>query len=407
TVDTNLQKAADQAVQNTLRREGRARHADQAALVSMETDGAVRALVGGKDYGDSQFNRASHALRQPGSSFKPYVYLTALMNGYRADSVVVDGPVGCGRWSPRNYSGGFSGSMRVQDALMRSINTVAVKLSLQVGREKVLDTVAKAGISGVQKTCSMALGDTGITPLSHTGGYAVFASGGLSVKPYAIEEIHNSRGELVYSRERDAPARVQVFPREKVEELNRMLALVVTSGTGRRAQLDFTSAVGKTGTSSSFRDAWFMGFTGQYVTGVWFGNDNFTPMARVTGGSLPAGTWKDYMVFAHTNHNIPVIPGLQPHPEQIAEQQRLESLQRSFASTAPAAANNPRKLSADTRKALETLAARLKEASQRRLEPVEPQQAGATRKGASATRPGDDGPAQAGASPDQRANLSR
>ncbi|MEC9368570.1 MAG: PBP1A family penicillin-binding protein [Pseudomonadota bacterium] len=412
TVDTNLQKAAEQAVQNTLRRDGRSRHADQAALVSMETDGAVRALVGGKDYGESQFNRATHALRQPGSSFKPYVYLTALLNGFKPTTIVVDGPVGCGRWSPRNYSGGFSGSMQMQEALMRSINTVAVKLSLQVGREKLLDTVNKIGLAGIQKTCSMALGDTGITPLQHTGGYAVFASGGLTTNPYAIDEVTNSRGELVYSHERDAPKREQLFDRSKIEDLNRMLALVVTSGTGRRAQLEFTSAVGKTGTSSSFRDAWFMGFTGQYVTGVWFGNDNYTPMARVTGGSLPAATWHEYMVFAHQTRNVPLIPGLQPHPGQIAEQQRLDALPRTFASTAqPGSSSASRKLSPDTKKTLEAIANRLKESSQRKLDPSggAPAQPPAG-KGAANTRPdGSSASTPAGPSPssDHRADLTR
>jgi len=354
TVDIGLQKAAEESIQNILRQHGRARRTKQGALVSMEKDGAVRALVGGRDYGESQFNRATHAYRQPGSSFKPYVYLTALENGYTPDTTVVDGYVQCGRWSPRNYSGGYRGALPMKHALMRSLNTVAVRLSLDVGREKVLANVHKIGHTHVKKTCSMALGDTGLTLLAHTGGYAVFANGGMSVKPYAIEEVRNSHGKILYIHERDEPAQVRLFERSKIEQLNSMLALVVSSGTARRAQLPFTWAVGKTGTSSAWRDGWFMGFTGQYVTGTWFGNDDYSPTGRVTGGNLPAMAWKDYMMRAHTDYNIPQIPGLPVHPGQIAEQKRLEQLQQLDARVA---ASNPslRKISPETINALEAL----------------------------------------------------
>ncbi len=327
TIDPELQKLADEAVTSTLNQYGRARRARQAALVSMETDGAVRALVGGKDYGDSQFNRATAALRQPGSSFKPYVYLTALQNGYGLRSRVVDGPVSCGRWSPKNYSGGYRGAMTLETALAKSINTIAVKLSLQIGREKVLENIKKMGIEGPRKSCSMALGDTGITPLSHTAGFAHFANGGKRVRPYAVTEIRTESGRVVYNRETDEPEPPQIFERENIEKLNRMLATVVTNGTGGRARLEFTHAAGKTGTSSSYRDAWFMGFTGKYVTGVWFGNDSYRPMGRVTGGNLPAMTWQKYMAKAHANYDIPTIPGLEPHPVQVEARQRLAQQQ--------------------------------------------------------------------------------
>lgn len=362
TVDIGLQKAAESSIQNILRKHGRARRAKQGALVSMERDGAVRALVGGRDYGESQFNRATHSYRQPGSSFKPYVYLTALENGYTPNSTVVDGFVSCGRWSPRNYSGGYRGAMPMKHALMRSLNTVAVKLSLSVGREKVLANVHKIGLTNVKKTCSMALGDTGITLLSHTGGYAVFANGGMSVKPYAIEEIRNSFDKILYVRERDEPKPKRIFERSKIEQLNSMLALVVSSGTARRAQLPFTYAVGKTGTSSAWRDGWFMGFTGQYVTGTWFGNDDYSPTGRVTGGNLPAMAWKDYMVVAHATYNIPQIPGLPIHPGQIAEQQRLKQLQQLDARLA---ASNPtlRRMPPETVAAIEALGSLFREST--------------------------------------------
>ncbi|MFP3921534.1 MAG: transglycosylase domain-containing protein [Dichotomicrobium sp.] len=322
TVDPELQNYANEAVKGTLDRYGRSRRTSQGALVSMETDGAVRAIVGGRDYGESQFNRATRAKRQPGSSFKPYVYLTALQNGYTPRSRVVDGPVHCGRWSPKNYSGGYRGAMTLEHALAKSINTIAVKLSLEIGRDKVLENIEKVGITGPRKSCSMALGDTGITPLSHTAGMAHFASGGKRVRPYAISEIRTETGELVYDRDRDEPEPPQIFERETVETLNRMLKTVVEAGTGGRARLEFTHVSGKTGTSSSYRDAWFMGFTGKYVTGVWFGNDSYRPTSRVTGGNLPAMTWKDYMQKAHANYDIPTIPGLEPHPVQVEARQR-------------------------------------------------------------------------------------
>ncbi len=323
TVDPELQKVADDAVKSTLDQYGRSKRAQQAALVSMETDGAVRALVGGRDYGDSQFNRATAALRQPGSSFKPYVYLTALQNGYTPRSRVVDGPVSCGRWSPKNYSGGYRGAMTMETALAKSINTIAVKLSLTIGREKVLENLSKMGIEGPRASCSMALGDTGITPLSHTAGMAHFANGGKRVRAYAITEIRTEGGQVVYDRSVDEPEPAQIFDRETVEQLNRMLGSVVTAGTGRRAQLEFTHSAGKTGTSSSYRDAWFMGFTGKYVTGVWFGNDSYRPMGRVTGGNLPAMAWHKYMVQAHANYDIPTIPGFEPHPVQVEARRQL------------------------------------------------------------------------------------
>jgi len=334
----------------------------------METDGAVRAMVGGKDYGESQFNRAAHAYRQPGSSFKVYVYLTALENGFTPKSIVSDGPVSCGRWSPRNYSGGYRGRMTVRKALAKSINTIAVKLSLKVGREKVLANLTKMGIRHLKKTCSLALGDNGMTPLEHTGGYAVFAAGGLEVRPYAIEEIRTlTGGNVIYNHERDGPPRKQIFERKVIEQLNSMLQSVVLEGTGRASQLDYTYSSGKTGTSSAWRDAWFMGFTGQYVTGVWLGNDDFTPMARVTGGSFPARTWKAYMMAAHDTDNIAQIPGLPVHPIQAAEQERIAAVlaQNATPGTELVAAPAPesvKDMTSATRQVLENLSVLLKDA---------------------------------------------
>ncbi len=367
TVDVGLQKLAEDAIDQSFEREARNARATQAALVSMDTDGAVRVIFGGRDYDDSQFNRATHGARQPGSSFKPYVYLTAIENGIKPTKVMSDTAPTCGNWSPSNYGGGVSGrSMTLYEALQRSVNTIAVRLSLDVGREKVLETAHKIGLTAVKKTCSMALGDTGIAPLDHTAGFAVFANGGLAARPYAIVELRNTRDELVYSRERDEPSPPRLFKREHIETLNTMLERVVSEGTGSAAKLDFTYAAGKTGTSSGPRDVWFVGFTGQYVTGVWFGNDDFSEMASgTTGGHLAAPTWHTYMVTAHTSMDIPQLPGLSVHPRQVEEKQRLAEVRRDEPLTAGAVrttADTAKRIPPKTFKALTALSKFLKEA---------------------------------------------
>jgi penicillin-binding protein 1A len=369
TVDTGLQKMAENALEDTIAQSGRARHFEQGAMIVMENDGAVRALVGGKDYGESQFNRATHAYRQPGSSFKPYVYLTAFETGkYSPTTVVNGGGAACGHWAPKNFAAGESNRMMLKDALAHSINTIAVKVSLDVGREKVLATMNKLGITRLKKTCSLALGDQGLTPLEHVTNYAVFASGGLEVHAYGIEEIQGLASEQVlYNHDRDEPPRKQIFSRKSVEMLNTMMQQVVTGGTGRAAQLDFTYSIGKTGTSSAFRDAWFMGITGQYVAGVWLGNDDYTPMSRVTGGSFPAQTWHTFMVQAHDTDNIAQIPGIAVHPTQAAEQARIAAAAAqnatATAETAPAPApESVKDMSAATRQVLEKISTLLKDA---------------------------------------------
>jgi penicillin-binding protein 1A len=335
TVDLDMQRAAQQALVATLRSTGRRANPFTGALVAMEPDGAVRAIVGGIDYGESQFNRATRARRQPGSSFKIYVYATALENGYTPRTLVRDASSSCGNWAPKNYSGSYGSgrSLTMTDAFKVSLNTTAADLSFKVGRDKVLEMTRRLGVRGVRRTCSMALGDTGITPLQHTAAYATFANGGKLTRPYAVLELINSKGEVIYSRERDEPEAPQVVPRRVAEMMNQMMLAVVSEGTGRRAILPFTHAVGKTGTSSGWRDAWFVGFTGALVTGVWVGHDDFRPMwlagGGVTGGTLPTQAWHSFMSVVHVNRNIPTIPGLTPHPTQVAEQQRLAELKRT------------------------------------------------------------------------------
>jgi penicillin-binding protein 1A len=255
--------------------------------------------------------------------------------------------------------------MTLRTALAKSINTVAVKLSLEVDRQTVLDDLEKMGVKHLKKTCSMALGDNGMTPLEHVGAWGVFASGGLSIRPYGIEEISTIGGQLLYSHDRDEPKPKQIFKPEAVATLNSMLQTVVDAGTGRRARLDYTNAAGKTGTSSNYRDAWFMGFTGKYVTGVWYGNDNFSPMGRVTGGSFPAQTWKTFMDAAYDGDNIPTAPGVKPHPRQIAERQRIAAVMSQNTSAdrpVPPPVDTSKDMSKATRKVLGTIATLLQEA---------------------------------------------
>jgi penicillin-binding protein 1A len=317
-IDLNLQKHTEDAIENSLRQYGHEYHAKQAAAVLMDTDGAVRAMVGGRDYGESQFNRATDAMRQPGSSFKPYVYATALMHGFKPTSVVVDSPVCIGNWCPHNFSGGFSGAVTLTQAITRSINVIPVKLSIalgngnpKAGRALIRQTARAAGLrTPLPDTPSMPIGADEVTVLDHTGGYTMFPNGGMSATPHAILEVRTGPGELVFRWDRDGKKPTRVLPVQVATDMNQMMNHVVEEGTAKRAALDGIQAAGKTGTTNAFRDAWFMGFTGNYVCGIWFGNDDYTPTNRMTGGSLPAQTWHEIMTYAHQGIELKQIPGL-------------------------------------------------------------------------------------------------
>ena len=306
TVNLPLQTAAQNIINEELAANGEKYDISQGAAVVMSPDGAVRAIVGGKDYEESQFNRATDALRQSGSSFKPFVYMAALLNGYSPDDKVVDGPVAVGNWAPRNYSNKYKGRTTLTSALAHSYNSIPVKIMIDIGRSAIINTAHLAGIKGELETWApMVLGTSALSLMDLTTGYIPFASGGFPATPYAVLEIRRSNGDILYARDGEAtmPPR-RVFPEEKVAELNTMLSAVVKSGTGRRADLGFAPQGGKTGTNQGYRDAWYIGYTGHYVTGVWYGNDDFTPMDEVTGGLLPAPTWKRIMLEAER--------GLQP-----------------------------------------------------------------------------------------------
>ncbi|HEX3429811.1 MAG TPA: PBP1A family penicillin-binding protein [Rhizomicrobium sp.] len=299
TLDPALEDAARHALARTLNAKGRHARAHEGAIVVMRTDGAVPALIGGRDYDSSAFNRATQAKRQPGSAFKPFVYLAALENGMSPFDTRDDSPIDINGWSPTNYNGQSYGTVTLADALAHSINTVTAGLAQDVGIDKVIDAAHRCGItSPLQANPSLALGTSDVTPLELTTAYATFASGGLRVAPYFVTAVEDNAHHLLYQR-RPAPE-PRAIATNVDRDLTMMLYGVITEGTGRSAALPGREAAGKTGTTQDYRDAWFVGFTPDYVTGVWVGNDNNSPMRNVTGGTLPAAIWKDVMVAAES-----------------------------------------------------------------------------------------------------------
>ncbi len=298
TMDSQMQRIAQRGIRKTIDRYGRSRKIGQAALVAMTPNGAVRTLIGGYNYGKSQFNRAFQALRQPGSAFKLFVYLAALENGMAPGDSIIDRPLSVGKWRPRNYGGKYQGTVTLRDAIAKSINTVAVRITEKVGREKVIELARRLGITSDMKSHpSLALGASEVSLFELTAAYSVIANGGYSVWPHAITEIRNRDDEVLYRRVASASA-VLVKP-HIVRQADDLLHSVVLRGTGKAAHPGWRVA-GKTGTSQQFRDAWFVGYTGDLVTGVWMGNDNGSPMKRVTGGGHPARLWKKFMQRVNT-----------------------------------------------------------------------------------------------------------
>ena len=317
-LDTDMQKATDLAVENSLRQYGQEYHARQAATVLMDVEGSVRAMVGGRDYGASQFNRATDAMRQPGSSFKPYVYATALQHGFKPTSIVVDAPICLGNWCPHNYGRGYAGSMTLMQALTASINTIAVRLSVAIGdgnpklgRARIIKNAHDMGIrTPLPDTPSLPIGADEVTVLDHTGAHATFPNLGKAVTPHAILEVRTGGGELIWRYDRDGPKPRQVLSPQVAGDMIKMMNNVVENGTGRRARLDGISAAGKTGTTNNYRDAWFVGYTANFVCAVWFGNDDYASTNRMTGGSLPAMTWQKIMAYAHQGIELKQLPGV-------------------------------------------------------------------------------------------------
>jgi penicillin-binding protein 1A len=323
-IDMNVQRAAEETIENQLRQFGRDYHATQAATVVSDLDGGVRAMVGGRDYGASQFNRAVDAYRQPGSSFKPYVYTTALLNGFKPTSIVVDGPVCLGNWCPQNYGHSYSGSVTLTQAITRSINVVPVKLSIAIGnnpknqwdaakrgRAKIVEVARRFGIKApLPDTPSLPIGADEVTILEHAVAYATFPNRGKAVTPHSVLEVRTGAGDLVWRWDRDGPKPRLAIPASVAADMAGMMSHVVSEGTARRAALDGIPTAGKTGTTNAYRDAWFVGYTGNFTCAVWFGNDDYSATNRMTGGSLPAQTWHDIMVAAHQGVEIKELAGV-------------------------------------------------------------------------------------------------
>lgn len=309
TLNPKIQQVAEQSLSKTLTSSGEKVHASQGAVVVLSPDGAVRAMVGGADYGSSQYNRAVQAQRQPGSSFKPFVYLAGVENGLRPDDMVEDAPITIGKWSPENFDHKYRGMVTLREAVAASLNTVAVRVSERAGRDHVIEVAHRLGITAeLQDSPSLALGtqETALLPL--VSAYAPFANGGQGVTPYGIRDVVTRDGVTIYQH--PSSERGQVIRPQDVAIMNDLLSGVVDYGTARNAAFG-RPAAGKTGTSADYRDAWFVGYTADYITGVWVGNDDNSPMKRVTGGSLPATVWKNVMVAAHQGvavHSLPSAP---------------------------------------------------------------------------------------------------
>ncbi|ACL62259.1 transglycosylase domain-containing protein [Methylobacterium nodulans] len=308
TVDPVLQAAAEKALVDELNQKGARYNVAQGAVVAMRPDGAIRALVGGRDYAQSQFNRATTAKRQPGSAFKPFVYLAAVERGLTPDTVREDSPVSIKGWSPENYSRSYAGPVTLRDALAHSLNTVAVKLGMEVGPKAVVQTAQRLGItSPLQANASIALGTSEVTPLELVGAYAAFANGGTGVIPYVIASVKTTNGKIVYKRSPTGLGRV-IDP-NAVGMMNAMLHEVFVSGTARKGDIPGMDLAGKTGTSQDFRDAWFVGYSTSLVAGVWLGNDDGEPTKRVSGGNLPVEVWNRFMTTALRNDKVAALPG--------------------------------------------------------------------------------------------------
>ncbi|CDX33538.1 Penicillin-binding protein [Mesorhizobium sp. ORS 3359] len=307
TVDLNLQKLAEQSIRRLIDESGKKLNVTQGALVSIDDSGAVRAMVGGYDYSTSQFDRASEARRQPGSAFKPFVYMAALEAGRTPDSIRNDAPIKIGKWTPDNYGGKYYGKVTLATALAKSLNSVAAQLTMEVGPDAVVEAAHRMGIqSDLQANTSIALGTSEVTPLELTSAYVPFANGGYKPDIHFIQRITTANGKVLYEGSTGSASRV--IKADIVGMMNSMMTGTVEVGTAKKAAFNWPSA-GKTGTSQNSRDAWFVGYTANLTTGVWFGNDDGSPMKKVTGGALPAQAWHEFMVAAHEGVPVRPLPG--------------------------------------------------------------------------------------------------
>ncbi|WP_426426432.1 transglycosylase domain-containing protein [Bradyrhizobium genosp. A] len=310
TIDPKLQAVAEAAVIDELAAKSVKFNVSQGALVAMTPDGAVRAMVGGRNYSDSQYNRAVTAKRQPGSSFKPFVYLTAMEQGLTPDTVRQDAPIEVKGWKPENYTHEYFGAVTLTQALAMSLNTVAIRLGLEVGPKNVVRTAHRLGISSkLEPNASIALGTSEVSVVEMVGAYAPFANGGFAAAPHVVTRIRTLDGKLLYMRQPDEHN--QVIEPRYVGMMNTMMRETLISGTAKKAEIPGWQAAGKTGTSQDYRDAWFIGYTANLVTGVWLGNDDNSPTKKATGGGLPVEVWTRFMRAAHEGVQVAALPNLQ------------------------------------------------------------------------------------------------
>ena len=304
TLDMALQRKVEADLEATLAGPGAKAGAGQAAMVVMSPDGAIRAMAGGRDYASSQFNRAVQGVRQPGSSFKAFLYLAALEAGWSEGDTIEDAPITAGRYHPENYTGKYEGPVTLRHAFAKSSNVAAVRLIEKVGPKRVAAVAHRLGVtSELRPDASLALGTSEVSLVEMTAAYATFANAGYGVFPHGITEISDSHGQAIFQRQGSGTGRV-VAPSD-LRQMKDLMTAVVEEGSGKAATID-RPAAGKTGTTQDYRDAWFIGYTADYVAGVWFGNDDGTPMHKVTGGSLPTRLWHDVMLAAHKG--LPVRP---------------------------------------------------------------------------------------------------
>ncbi|WP_296015587.1 transglycosylase domain-containing protein [uncultured Agrobacterium sp.] len=381
TIDTGLQQAAEQAMEGSLREFGEGYKVKQGAMVMIENGGGIRAMVGGRDYGESQFNRATAALRQPGSSFKVYTYSAAMEKGYKPETLISDAPVTWRGWSPQNYGRSYAGKVTLQTALAKSYNTVPVRLAKDVlGTQIIVDTAKAMGVATpLRSDKTIPLGTSELTVLDQATGYAVFPANGMQSRRHGIEQVLDYEGKVLYDFDRDEPPAHRVLSEEATSKMNRMLVTIPVEGTARRGALDNgIVSGGKTGTSQAYRDAWYVGFTGNYTTAVWFGNDDFTSMNNMTGGALPAMTFKRLMDYAHQGMELRPIPGIQnPLPTGSRPQPGANGAQIASAdASALPALTRPRSLSAEATRILRAVGKQLKEASAPTLTPQKVAEAG-------------------------------
>lgn len=373
TVDLSLQSGTEDAIEFFMRQNGREYDVSESAAVLIENNGAVRAIVGGRDYGVSQFNRATSALRQAGSSFKTYVYAAAMETELSPTSVVPDAPITWRGWSPQNYNRRFAGRVNLSTALARSINTVPVRITRDFlgGTKPVVDMAKAMGVdSEISTHHTTILGTSGMTVMDQATGYLTLASGGIAGTRHAFTQILSTNGEYLYDRRTLENIGTRVLSEKADHAMNNMLVNVTEWGTARRAAMDGFKVAGKTGTTQAYRDAWFVGYTGNFTAAVWYGNDDYTPTNNLTGGRLPAQTFQRVMRYAHQGIDLKPLPGVEDSiPSQPADGENVEVAEGAEEDNIGAPKPRPRTLSQATSLYLSQMVSKFENAREMRIDP--------------------------------------